>query len=89
MAATADVVNLGREGLTMNGFEHDLGEVQSSEVWQWAAGALRSLATIAVSAFVVWIAVSAINESGLLRRPAPSQPHSPAGGSLMAQIAYG
>lgn len=72
----------------MNAFEHDLGASRWSEMGQWAAGALRSIATIAVSALVVWIAVFAINETGLLR-PEPAQPHSPAGGSPFAQVAYG
>lgn len=73
----------------MSSVDHSLGVKRRSEVGQWAAGALRSLATIAVSAFVVWIAVSAINETGLLQRPAPAQPHSPAGNSPFPQIAYG
>jgi hypothetical protein len=72
----------------MSSFEHNLGVKRRSNAGQWAAGALRSLATIAVSALVVWIAVSAINETGLLR-PAPAEPHSPAGGSPFPQIAYG
>ena len=73
----------------MTNIEHNLGVKRRSEVAQWAGGALRSLATIAMSALVVWIAVSAINETGLLQRPAPAQPHSPAGNSPFPQIAYG
>lgn len=84
-----DVVNLDREGLTMNGFEHDIGVSRRSAAGQWAAGALRSLATIAVSALAVWIAVSAVNETGLLQRPEPAQPNSPARSSPFAQFAYG
>ncbi len=72
----------------MSSIEHDPGVSRWSVAGQWTAGALRSLATIAVSALVVWIAVFAITETGLLR-PAPAQPHSPAGSSPFPQIAYG
>jgi hypothetical protein len=86
---TANVVNLDREDFIMNGFEHGLGVPRGSQLGQWTAGTLRSLATIAVSALAVWIAVSAINETGLLQRSAPAQPHSPAGSSPFPQVAYG
>lgn len=72
----------------MSSIEHDPGVSGWSEVGEWAAGALRSLATIAVSALVVWIAVFAITETGLLQRPAPER-HSPAESSPFPQIAYG
>lgn len=73
----------------MPGLEQDLLMERQSVARQWAAGAVRALATIALSALVVWIAVSVINDSGLLRRPAPAPEHSPAGGTQVAQIAYG
>jgi hypothetical protein len=69
--------------------ELELGVARRSEAGQWAAGAVRALATIGLSALLVWIAVSVINDSGLLRRPAPAPEHSPAGGTQVAQIAYG
>ncbi len=73
----------------MSGFEHDLGVSRWSRAGQWAAGTLRSLMTIAASALVVWIAVFAINASGLLERPAQAEPRSPVGGSPFARVAYG
>ncbi len=73
----------------MSSFEQDAGAPGRSNIGQWAAGALRSLATLALSALLVWFAVFAVNETGLLQRPAPAEPHSPAAGSPFAQVAYG
>jgi len=59
-----------------------------SDAGQWAGGTLKALATLALSALLVWIAVSVVTDSGLLA-PAKPRPHSPAQSSPSSEVAYG
>lgn len=72
----------------MSSFGHGLEISWRSEAGQWAGGALKALATIALSALMVWIAVTVVMDSGLLRPHTP-QKHSPASVSPSAEVAYG
>ncbi len=55
---------------------------------QWAAGAFKALAAIGLSALVVWAAVAAVRDAGLLAPFAP-EPPSPTGGGPFADRGYG
>ena len=59
-----------------------------SQAGQWAGGTLKALATLALSALLIWIAVTVVTDSGLLTPAKPPQ-HSPSGGSPSGQVAYG
>ncbi len=76
----------------MSSLGQDAGGSWRSDAGQWASGTLKALGTLALSALLVWIAVSVVTDSGLLTpaepRAEPRQ-HSPATSSPSAEVAYG
>jgi hypothetical protein len=66
--------------------KHSLAAPRRSEAGQWAGGAMQALATIALSALMVWLLITAVNAAGLLPRPAP---HTPDAGDAYAERAFG
>jgi hypothetical protein len=59
-----------------------------SEASQWAGGTLKALATIALSALMVWVVVTVVMDSGLLTTQTPEH-RDPAAVSPSAEVAYG
>lgn len=72
----------------MGSWGQGVGVLLRSNAGQWAGGTLKALATLALSALLVWIAVSVVTDSGLLT-PAEPRQHSPAKSSPSAEVAYG
>lgn len=66
----------------------NVGALWRSDAGQWASGTLKALATIAVSAVLVFIVVSVFIDSGLLTASEPDQ-RSPAVGSPSAEVGFG
>lgn len=72
----------------MSSLGQDAGVSWRSDAGQWAGGTLKALATIAVSALLVFIVVSVFIDSGLLTASEPVR-RSPAVGSPSAAVAFG
>lgn len=72
----------------MSSSGQDMGASWRSNAGQWAGGTLKALATLALSALLVFIVVSVFIDSGLLTASEPVQ-RSPAVGSPSAAVAFG
>jgi hypothetical protein len=72
----------------MSSLRQDVGVSWRSDAGQWASGTLKALATIAVSALLVFIVVSVFIDTGLLTASEPVH-RSPAVVSPSGEVAFG